>query len=261
MNLLRPLLGFLASVCGVSAIADTPETPLPHYRPWDVDVVMLGDSNTWIGGDDCSKPRGWNHWFARIAAPRSCRSYARSGATWTHTPATVVDPADSTAILTPNNVIAAQVARLSRDIAAGTTPVPGLIIISAGTNDAMFRNRRPHALADKEPHHMATIDRAIAVNVDSLRSLAPEAMIVVLTPIQCVKIAPDVLSRYTDAISRAAGNAGATVVRQDDPSLIDARAERLKRRMTYDGIHTSAAGARRCAEHLAATLHPLVVKQ
>lgn len=26
-------------------------------------VVLLGDSNTFIGGDDCDKDRGWSKWF------------------------------------------------------------------------------------------------------------------------------------------------------------------------------------------------------
>ena len=46
-------------------------------------VVILGDSNTFIGGDQCDKPQGWNKWFKELANPLSCRSYARSGATWT----------------------------------------------------------------------------------------------------------------------------------------------------------------------------------
>ncbi|MBQ5826020.1 MAG: hypothetical protein IIW46_00885, partial [Bacteroidaceae bacterium] len=48
-------------------------------------VVLLGDSETAIGGDQCDQPRGWNKWFAEALQPASCRSYARSGSTWTNT--------------------------------------------------------------------------------------------------------------------------------------------------------------------------------
>ncbi|MBO7116205.1 MAG: hypothetical protein J6V87_04040 [Prevotella sp.] len=51
--------------------------------PWqiaiDCNIVILGDSNTAIGGDDCSKSVGWNKWFRDMLSPASCRSYARSG--------------------------------------------------------------------------------------------------------------------------------------------------------------------------------------
>ena len=54
-------------------------------------IVLLGDSNPFLGGDDCDKPEGWNKWFKDLAEPLSCRSYARSGATWTHTSKTAYD--------------------------------------------------------------------------------------------------------------------------------------------------------------------------
>ena len=51
--------------------------------PWqiaiDCNIVILGDPNTAIGGDDCSKSVGWNKWFRDMLSPASCRSYARSG--------------------------------------------------------------------------------------------------------------------------------------------------------------------------------------
>ena len=55
-------------------------------------VAILGDSNTWLGGDQCDQPRGWNKWFKDYFAPASCRSYARSGATWTNTARTKRNP-------------------------------------------------------------------------------------------------------------------------------------------------------------------------
>ena len=58
-------------------------------------VAILGDSNTWLGGDQCDQPRGWNKWFKDYFAPASCRSYARSGATLTNT-ADIAVPATHT---------------------------------------------------------------------------------------------------------------------------------------------------------------------
>ena len=70
-----------------------------------LDVVILGDSNTWLGGDDCSKPKGWNTYFKAEFKPKSCVSLARSGASWTHTYETVRNTAEYAAKPTPNNVI------------------------------------------------------------------------------------------------------------------------------------------------------------
>ena len=66
-------------------------------------VVILGDSNTWIGGDYCDKPRGWNKWFKDAFQPTSIRSYARSGATWTNTPTTQMNTQETTDILGNDN--------------------------------------------------------------------------------------------------------------------------------------------------------------
>ena len=69
----------LISMCGTIA---------QIHNTKHIDVAILGDSNTWIGGDDCDKEKGWNKWFKDFFRPASCKSYARSGATWTNTEVT-----------------------------------------------------------------------------------------------------------------------------------------------------------------------------
>ena len=76
-------------------------------------IAVLGDSNTWLGGDDCSQPRGWTTAFVRALHPASCRSYARSGATWTHTSATSCRPKAYTERLADDNVIFNQMVRMA----------------------------------------------------------------------------------------------------------------------------------------------------
>ena len=110
-------------------------------------VVMLGDSNTWIGGDDCDKPLGWNKWFKDALQPTTCKSYARSGATWTNTPQTHRDTKENIEILGNNNVIYNQICRLQEAVEGGDQAIPQLILIMAGTNDAWFQKQRPKALA------------------------------------------------------------------------------------------------------------------
>ena len=62
-----------------------------------LDVIIFGDSNTWYGGDNCDKPRGWNKWFKDAFQPATIKSYARSGATWTNTTTTKRNTQENTA--------------------------------------------------------------------------------------------------------------------------------------------------------------------
>jgi hypothetical protein len=82
-------------------------------------VVFLGDSNTWIGGDKCDVNRGWNYWVREMLQPTTCRSYARSGATWVHTDKMVRDTEENTAVLSDNNVVTNQIYRLQEAVEAG----------------------------------------------------------------------------------------------------------------------------------------------
>lgn len=106
-------------------------------------VVLLGDSNTFIGGDDCDKDRGWSKWFKERFSPSTCKSYARSGATWTNCSKTKINTEEYSEKLTDNNVIFNQVLRLIQATKEGKEPQPDLIMIMAGTNDAWFKSSRP----------------------------------------------------------------------------------------------------------------------
>ena len=150
-------------------------------------VVILGDSNTWIGGDDCSQPRGWNYWFCQTAKPASCRSYARSGATWTHTEKTVCDTEEYTEVLSDNNVIYNQVNRLKKAYEAGEQPRPDLIIIMAGTNDAWFRFEGVKGeLRDGRGTKVTDVQRlegAVRYDCELLRELFPDCRLVLSTDV------------------------------------------------------------------------------
>ncbi|MBQ2399776.1 MAG: SGNH/GDSL hydrolase family protein, partial [Muribaculaceae bacterium] len=107
------LLLFIVVSTGVGCNAGT-----RHDAHADQDVVLLGDSNTWLGGDDCTGVKGWGKWFAEEYRPGSIRSYARSGATWTNTVNTVADTREYSEVLGDNNVIYNQVMRLVEDFEA-----------------------------------------------------------------------------------------------------------------------------------------------
>lgn len=238
-----------------------------------LDVVILGDSNTSIGGDNCQKPRGWNTWFRQALRPRSCRSYARSGATWTHTPETVCDTVEKIGVIGPRNVIYNQIMRLKNDVEAGRTPVPHLIIVAAGTNDAWFEDKRPGAFvmdenlfsakpeppcAEPDPASMLTMQKAVMADCGLLQRLFPKARVVLFTPLQSTAISMEQLQKPTRVLEACGKALNLSVVRQDEVCVVKRAQEQKKRRFTYDGTHTSEAGARQNGQILADIIKKLL---
>lgn len=193
-------------------------------------VAALGDSNTWIGGDGCDQARGWTYWLARLM-PAQVRSYARSGATWSHAPGSRPDPAEYAEVITPSNVVTSQVMRLVADSASAA---PDIIVCAAGVNDAWFRDRRPGALEGE-------VAGAVAEDCRRLRAAFPGALLVLVTPPRCGKVSDADTGILAGEIARSAPE-GAAVVRGDlDPGF-------KEEGMTSDGVHLTPKGARRLAE-------------
>ena len=245
------LLLFIVVSTGVGCNAAT-----RHDAHADQDVVLLGDSNTWLGGDDCTGVKGWGKWFAEEYRPGSIRSYARSGATWTNTANTVADTREYSEVLGDNNVIYNQVMRLVEDFEADKVAEPELVIISAGTNDAWFVNRRPRAmeshdadclstldLAGAKPSEVLTMQESVVMCCGLLRQRFPQAKIVLLTPMQTVKVSDEQIERAGDLIEISGEALGCGVIRLDKDSCVRSKDESVKKVYTYDGTHTSEQGA------------------
>lgn len=222
-----------------------------------IDVVLLGDSNTWLGGDSCDTPRGWSKWFVDDFAPRSCVSYARSGATWTNTVKTKYDITEYSEVITDNNVIFNQVCRLADAIGRRVQPVPGLIIVMAGTNDAWFDSRRPGvwktnldmAFSDSigipEVSVCTSLASSVVLACKKLREIAPAAKIVLATPMQTSRTDMSKISRAADIIAECGDKMDIMVIRLDREGCVKAETEKKFQRFTYDGVHTNTEGARR----------------
>lgn len=221
-------------------------------------VVIFGDSNTWIGGDACDSPKGWNKWFADIFAPSSCRSYARSGATLTHVAATRRDTGQNVGVLADNNVVANQILRLAEDLRMGKVPRPTVVIIAAGTNDLWFADRRPGAMTQKPElldsvtsaslskrdfGQMTSVVSALGADVGMLRDLLPQARIIVMSPIQSVKVDNGSLAGMALLMEACCARLGVDFIRQDTLLPVSADMERVAKRLTTDGTHTSEEGA------------------
>lgn len=230
-----------------------------------LDIAVLGDSNTWLGGDNCDKPKGWTKWFCQAIHPASCRSYARSGATWTNTANTVYDTQEDIGVLGDNNVIYNQVLRLKEAYDSHIQPLPNLIIIAAGTNDVWFLDQRPQALSqaadaafrskaidqDTPASQVLTLAASVKYDCDMLRRFFPEAKILLLTPLQTTAADVKLIHSAGDIIEGCAMKLGADVIRQDKVMKVVSSAERKKHRYTYDGTHTSELGAKSNGEYIA----------
>lgn len=226
-------------------------------------VALLGDSNTWLGGDDCSKDKGWNYWFVLEAHPASCRSYARGGATWTHTPQTMADTLENTGSIGDNNVIFNQVLRLIGAVENGSQPTPDLIIIACGTNDAWFNDRRPQAFtlstsaAFEQPDsvfmlrteaELLTLTECVRFDCRMLQEAFPESRLLLITPLQTIKASDTKIKQTGDLIAQCAERLGAHVLRWDTESPIVSSQERTRKKYTYDGTHTNKLGAKKLGQ-------------
>lgn len=235
----------------------------------DLDVVLLGDSNTWIGGDDCTKERGWQKWFIEKFQPGSCRSYARSGATWTNTKNTVADTKAYSEVLDDNNVIYNQVERLIEAVRSGRQAEPEVIIIGAGANDAWFSGKRPYEfhesvaevfadektlIADRLPSKTLTLAGSIRLSCERLMRAFPKAQIVLLTAPQITQCSYEDLRRVNDVITETGRRMSLTVIPLADECGTYNISEAGSRRNTADGCHTTADGARRTGRYIASRL-------
>ena len=232
----------------------------------DANMILLGDSNTWIGGDLCDNPKGWNYWLRETLQPAFCRSYARSGATWTNTARTRRNPDENIAVIGPDNVVYNQVVRLKSDADSCRVPVPDLIVVMCGTNDAWFSRRRPGIWADDAsqvnlstitsalPSGATSLARSVMLSCRMLQEGFPGTSLILVTPMPPTATSPANIARVADLIARCGKRLGVPGVRLDLESGIDPAEEKVKPRFTTDGTHTSAEGARRVAEIISKTV-------
>lgn len=215
-------------------------------------IAIIGDSMTWLGGDDNKGEKGWNHWFCEYFKPDFCRSFARSGATWTNTPKTRLNTKENIGSLGDNNVAYNQLQRML----AVPELKPDIVIIALGTNDLWFKNKRPNLFSDSRlnyeregflstpPNKLLTLADCVNHTVRSLRKAYPEAKIVFLTPIECIHIKDSDLTHFANELEKLGKSLGVSTIRMDKLSEIKSENERIKKDFTYDGTHTSVKGAK-----------------
>lgn len=268
---LKIITAILVIVMAVSSLVahDSNSVATPSDRV----TVILGDSNIWLAGDSCDNPQGWMTWLRDMRSLPDCLSYARSGASWSHTSATEVNTTENIAVLGDNNVIYNQVLRLIDAVEQGRQQPPTLLLVSAGGNDAWFANMRPHefdltvaeafampdsALLSLPPGQVLSLPQAIRYDCLQLRHAFPQATIVLLTPMQMSKVEPGMLLRVSETIDSTASRLGLPVIRLDGNEPISRDVELAGHVNTYDGIHTSQGGARKVATYVSARLDTIL---
>lgn len=238
-----------------------------------VNIIILGDSNIWLAGDSCDNHTGWTAWMKDTLQPRSCVSYARSGASWSHTEETKKNTKENIAVLGNDNVIYNQVMRLREDYADGKSPKPDIIIIASGGNDAWFAHKRPHefdqtvdeafaiptpTLLKKKPGEVTSLPGAIRYDCLLLKQLFPEAQIVLSTSTPMVKVEPEMLGQVCDIIEQSGNRLGILTLRLDKAGLISRDDEMKAHIHTYDGIHTNEKGAEKVGRYVAEKLRNII---
>lgn len=233
-------------------------------------VVCLGDSITWLGGDDCmgmqNPSRGWTTYFKNMVSPKSIVSYARSGATWSHTANTQYDITENTGSLSDDNVIYNQINRLLAAVSGGTQATPDIIIIAAGTNDAWYPASRPDALsvdADTEfadtsgyitsqaVGTLTSIAAAMRYDIELLKTNFPNCQVFVTTPLQSKAFTLAKCFNVGQLIKDCAKYLSVECIDQAAEAGIYRAQENVGYLFTYDGTHTSALGAKMVGQFLA----------
>ena len=237
-------------------------------------VVLLGDSNTFIGGEDCDKNRGWSKWFKERFSPSTCKSYARSGATWTNCSKTKINTEEYSEKLTDNNVIFNQVLRLIQATKEGKEPQPDLIMIMAGTNDAWFKSSRPqlffqtpqqvfsatsNTVLSKPIHQVTSLAESVRYSCEKIKEAFPDAQIVLITPMQIGKPGVTGIHKIGDIIEECGHYMSLSVIRLDYEGTIQGAREINNRIFTTDGVHTNSKGAKRNGYFIANQLESLLL--
>lgn len=237
-------------------------------------IAILGDSLTWLslikaGNSTPNANMGWVTHFSKVMKFAELRNYARSGATWSHTASTQYDITEDTTSMSNDNVIYNQLNRLINDVDNNGVTAPDFIFILAGTNDAWYPTQRPDAVADTPASVMS--DESVWLNVKSIGSLTsipkamryvaemiwdkfPNCQVVVTTPLQSTAFTTDRREAIGESIKGSADYLSWAVIEQDKVCDISRIREHQGYYMTYDGTHTSEAGAKMVGEVLASQL-------
>lgn len=233
-------------------------------------IAVLGDSMSWIGGENCQNEKGWTYHFNKTCHPAAMDIYARSGATWTNTSKTRKAPEKYSEVLDDDNVVYNQAIRLIENVRKNPKDIPEIIIIFAGANDAWFKKQRPGLLTrhgfneeknrpgyDAKPGDVTTLDLSIRLVCNLLKKNFPKSEIVLVTPIEMAKTSVADIRNVSDVIRAEGKNLDVKVLSADKYVEIRHDEEIKHKKNTYDGVHTNSRGAKLIASFIAEEINKL----
>lgn len=213
-----------------------------------VTIAFLGDSNLWLGGEDCSNPRAWSYWLEEGNNHILKRCFARSGATITNTATTPNDTIGYSEVLADDNTLYSQAMRLCGAVDRQEIREPDIIIVYGGSNDAWFADRRP-GIFDKTkgfaetPSENTSLRSSLRHILNILTTKCQGSEIVMVGPPFMTRCERQNISSVTDAMQEVAMAEGIRMIRLDSDSIINPDKEKQRLRLTLDGVHTTPEGA------------------
>lgn len=240
-------------------------------------VILLGDSITSMGGDDCSNISGWSSYLKKNLNFKSIKSYARGGATWSNTPNTTRNVTEVTSDNSDDNVIFNQIQRLADDTDSGATPIPNLIIIACGTNDARLYEHQGEDTGHKRPNlfdttvantfdmntdsyfsntftinQMTSLTDSIRFNVELLIRYYPDAQIIIMSPLQVASsfYSYENNQRVGDLIEGCCNRLSIPCIRQDKECAVWSIRENISHFKLGDGVHPNLPGAEHIGNYI-----------
>lgn len=163
----------------------------------DLNIVIFGDS---ISDERYDKTGKWVQPFRDMITCKSLTNYSRGGCWWTFKSGTVYDISDNMNGFSANNVIWNQLNKLKNDIDNGTVNIPDVLMILAGTNDAI----RGASLGDTSAFTstsqgtdvttLTTLTQSVRYVCDEIYNNYPNCKIIIFTPLP-------IASAYTSGVN------------------------------------------------------------
>lgn len=239
-------------------------------------IYVLGDSITWLGGDNCDgvqgqySHQGWTEYVKNRLNPKKMKSYARSGATLSCYTTSSENASAYERSPSVTNILWNQVIRMANDIKNGAEQ-PDYILIAAGCNDAYvyetesvgLQNQHIAAqnfLADevdavmtssissswygeKVPSECSSIAKTLRWMKDAFTEICPKTQVILMTPLQSHYSTLSTQRQVTERMEECAIYLSWNTINQGKECGISRLQESKGFFFTYDGTHTSAFGA------------------
>lgn len=153
----------------------------------ELNIVLFGDSITDLENNNITK---WVQPFKKLITCKSLKDYARGYCTWTFKSDSSYDITDKSNANIGNNVIWNQFNKLKNDVTNGTVNIPDIIMILAGTNDALQSKTLGNvnttfstSSQGTDVTQLTTLAQSVRYVCDEIYNTYPNCKIIICTPL------------------------------------------------------------------------------